>query len=177
MNTIGAFVEGVKQIANALKTQRNWEFRRHRKWSLNRHVKAWKTTKHRLHNIWQSLKFCKHTQGCVQGVKILSCIFWEKNYQIIAFHIHLWSWRPLLWKSWIRHCTGQWDLVDKQPMIKVARVMCPNRIDNRPRLVFNISRFVHNFLSDNLNPPPPKSENWFVTHCKLSSKICSNTEL
>ena len=43
-------------------TQRNLEFRRHRKSEVrtgNLHVKAWKTTEHRLHKIWRSLKSSK----------------------------------------------------------------------------------------------------------------------
>ena len=39
-------------------TQRNWEFRRHRKWSSNRQSQC-KTTKQKLYKIWRSLKFCR----------------------------------------------------------------------------------------------------------------------
>ena len=39
-------------------TYTNLEFRRHRKWIGNFN---WKTTKHKLHKIWRSLKFCKNS--------------------------------------------------------------------------------------------------------------------
>ena len=37
-------------------TQRNREFRCHRKWSLNREFEAWKTTEHKLDKVWRSGK-------------------------------------------------------------------------------------------------------------------------
>ena len=44
-------------------TQRNWEFRRHRKWSLNGQFQcsSKKTTEHKLHKFLRSLNFCKNS--------------------------------------------------------------------------------------------------------------------
>ena len=43
-------------------------------------------------------------QGAPGTCAPLGPIFWGKNGWTVAFHAHIWSWRPPSGKSWIRHC-------------------------------------------------------------------------
>ena len=104
-------------------------------WIGNFNVKAWKTTKHKLHKIWRSLKFCKNTGRQAHPWSYFAPFPWSHkitNIYFISWHENLEqfkkNWRIFFFNFWMTSVLFVGPLI---PLVWTSSDVCSGGVKNR----------------------------------------------